>query len=150
MQTKCFYNRTAVFWKLINCTFINISGKKHSFFFQLFTFRNRSSDLLRAESVFQPFHDFFCWQLVLHAWQDLIGYKVYQVNTSTVNVKNNIISIALVSVNQTHFFEILSCKLYLKNPGQISSVLNSLQKSGELFLQVPCPLIFSGTVHSAS
>ena len=68
-------------------------------------------------------------------------------NTSTVNVKNNIISIALVSVNQTHFFEILSCKLYLKNPGQISSVLNSLQKSGELFLQVPCPLIFSGTVY---
>ena len=45
VQAKRFYNRTAVFGKLVNCAFINISGKKHSLFFQLFTFRNRSSDL---------------------------------------------------------------------------------------------------------
>ena len=96
----------------------------------------------RRREVRDPYDGLRPWSAITHG--------VGAVLAAAVNVKNNIISIALVSVNQTHFFEILSCKLYLKNPGQISSVLNSLQKSGELFLQVPCPLIFSGTVHSAS
>ena len=108
MKAKSLYNGLAVFGKFINNILINIFCKKHSLFLKLLTFSYRCFHILFLKTVAKllsygiRFHAFF------KIWQYLIGYFIYKVDTATVDIQHNIISITLITVNQTHLPAILS------------------------------------------
>ena len=105
MQAQCFDYCLSIFSKFFYYIFIYISGKQHTLLFQLPTFGNRSTDISLRILILQSVYDLLLWQSLLHKGKYFICHKIYQMNASTVNIQNNVVTVTLVSMYQTHLSE---------------------------------------------
>ena len=111
MKAECLYNCLTVLGKFINDILVNIFCKKHPLFLKLLTFSYRCFHILFLKTAAK----LLCNSIRLHAFlkirQYLIGYFIYKMDTAAVDIQHDIISITLITVNQTHLPAILSKNL---------------------------------------
>ena len=102
MKAHGFHHSLPVFRKCIDRFLVNISGKEHSLLHQLPAFADRCQDLLFGERSGQTRDDLFFVKAFLEIRKRLVCHFVHQMDTTAVDIQNNVHSIALVAVNQTH------------------------------------------------
>ena len=102
MQTERFYNSLAVCGKILNDVFIDIAGKQHSLFLQLFAFLNRGPDVFLRKTAGEFFGNLSRVLSFLHERKHFIGHFIHQMDTSAVDIQYNVVSVILISMNQAH------------------------------------------------
>ena len=103
VKTKCLYYCLSAVCKFFDCCLVNIFCEKHSLFCKLSAFRNRSFHIFFIKTTVKLLYDLSGVHSLLKIRKHFICNFIYKMNASAVYIQNNVVAVALITVNQTHF-----------------------------------------------